>query len=141
MHHCLFFDVFGIELTILKLKKNIMKAFSLLLMMTIFMSATFLEIRPTETAPDIIMENTKGETLKLSNVEAEYVLVDFWGSWCAPCRRENPQLVQFQKKYKNTQFQKANGLEVVSVAVERREASWKKAIQADGLNWKYHIIM
>lgn len=93
-----------------------------------------------EDSPNFTAELLNGEEMQLSDLRGKYVLVDFWGSWCAPCRRENPQLVQFQQKYKDTPFKKANGLEVVSVAIERREASWKKAIQADGLNWKYHIL-
>ncbi|MFK7936577.1 MAG: TlpA family protein disulfide reductase [Saprospiraceae bacterium] len=93
-----------------------------------------------EAAPNIIAQNIDGRTFDLTNLAGNYVLVDFWGSWCAPCRKENPNLVQFYKKYKDAQFSDAMGFEVVSVGIERSEKSWKNAIQRDGLVWEYHVM-
>lgn len=127
------------------LKKILSNSFVILIVtFAIFQVGRYFYFQPSviqgENSPNFSAQLITGEQMQLSDLQGKYVLVDFWGSWCAPCRRENPQLVQFYKKYKDTPFQKADGLEVVSVAVERREASWKKAIQADGLNWKYHIM-
>jgi thiol-disulfide isomerase/thioredoxin len=93
-----------------------------------------------EAAPNFTAQNINGQVFELANLAGNYVLVDFWGSWCAPCRKENPALVEFYKKYKDAQFQDAKGFEVVSIGVERSEKSWKNAIQRDGLAWEYHIM-
>lgn len=93
-----------------------------------------------EAAPNFTAQTINGQPFKLSDLQGNYVLVDFWGSWCAPCRKENPQLVDFYQKYKDAQFRDATGFEVVSVGIERSEKSWKNAIQRDGLNWQYHVM-
>jgi thiol-disulfide isomerase/thioredoxin len=81
-----------------------------------------------------------GTPFTLSDLEGKYVLLDFWGSWCPPCRQENPELVKLHKEMHNSTFAKAEGFEIVSIGVESNEKSWKRAIQQDGLDWKYHII-
>ena len=93
-----------------------------------------------ERAPNFKAQIISGEEMELSDLRGKYILVDFWGSWCGPCRKENPQLVQFYNKYKKATFADADGFEVVSVAIERKAERWKKAIEKDGLNWKYHIM-
>lgn len=93
-----------------------------------------------EGAPNFKAQILTGEEMELSDLRGNYVLVDFWGSWCGPCRKENPQLVQFYNKYKNATFAEASGFEVVSVAIERNADRWKRAIEKDGLNWKYHVM-
>ena len=93
-----------------------------------------------EAAPDFSTTTINGQPFALSDLRGHYVLVDFWGSWCAPCRKENPQLVDFYQKYQNATFQDAEGFEVVSVGIERSPQSWKNAIQRDGLNWPYHVM-
>lgn len=91
------------------------------------------------TAPEIELLGTDGKTIKLSSLRGKIVLIDFWASWCGPCRNENPNVVEAYKKYKKTKFKGAKGFEVFSVSLDRDEAKWKEAIQADGLVWKSHV--
>ena len=81
-----------------------------------------------------------GTSFTLSDLEGKYVLLDFWGSWCPPCRQENPELVKLNQEMQNHTFAQAEGFDIVSIGVESSEASWKRAILQDGLDWKYHII-
>lgn len=83
-------------------------------------------------APEINMPDTSGKNFALSMLKGKYVLVDFWASWCGPCRGENPNVVKAFNAYKDKNFT------VLGVSLDDNKASWIKAIKADGLNW-YHI--
>ena len=93
-----------------------------------------------EAAPEFSGTLLDGSTLKLSDLKGSYVLLDFWGSWCGPCRRQNPSLVRLYEAFKDAEFQNADGFEVVSIALEGNPAPWRNAIEKDGLDWKYHIL-
>lgn len=90
--------------------------------------------------PDFSTNLMNGESFMMSSLHGNYVLLDFWGSWCPPCRKDNPNLVQIYNDFEGKKFTDAAGFEIVSVAVENAEAPWKKAINKDGLKWKYHIL-
>ena len=84
-------------------------------------------------APEIAQEDTTGKVRKLSDLKGKYVLIDFWASWCGPCRRENPNVVKLYNQYKS------KGFDVYSVSLDQTRDKWVKAIQDDGLIWESHV--
>jgi thiol-disulfide isomerase/thioredoxin len=92
-----------------------------------------------EMAKEFSATLADGSIFKLSDLKGKYVLLDFWGSWCGPCRKENPSLVALYQETRNKSYKNAGSFEIVSVAIETKEASWRKAIESDGLVWKYQI--
>jgi len=92
-----------------------------------------------ENAPKITGTLLNGEPFDLKDLQGKYVLVDFWGSWCGPCMVEMPGIKMINQKYKNAQFKNADGLTLVSVAIERDENRWKRAVNRIGMPWKHHI--
>lgn len=82
-------------------------------------------------APDINLPRPNGELLALSSLQGNYVLIDFWASWCRPCRMENPNVVRVYNKYKD------KGFEIYGVSLDQNEGAWKAAIEQDKLTWKH----
>lgn len=84
-------------------------------------------------APEIAQEDPQGEVRKLSGLKGKVVLLDFWASWCGPCRRENPNVVKLYNKYKD------KGFTVYSVSLDNKKDRWVGAIAKDGLVWPNHV--
>ncbi|MCB9081899.1 MAG: TlpA family protein disulfide reductase [Lewinellaceae bacterium] len=93
-----------------------------------------------EVATNFTAKLPNGKHFALTDLQGSYVLLDFWGSWCAPCRQQNPTLVGIYQKYAQANFREAKGFEIVSVAIEQDSARWQRAIKQDGLVWPYQIF-
>lgn len=86
-------------------------------------------LKPGKAAPDIELPNPEGEVIPLSSLRGKVVLIDFWASWCKPCRRENPNVVKMYNEYKD------QGFEIYGVSLDRDKGKWVQAIEQDGLTW------
>jgi len=80
-------------------------------------------------APDFTMNNLAGEPVNLSDFKGKVVLIDFWASWCGPCRKDNPHVVKLYNKYKG------DGFEILGVSLDKTQNSWEQAVVKDKLTW------
>jgi thiol-disulfide isomerase/thioredoxin len=87
----------------------------------------------TRVAPEITLNDPDGKEIRLSSLRNNYVLIDFWASWCGPCRKESPNVVRMYNKYKN------KGFTVYSVSLDDNVEAWRTAIASDGLTWPNHV--
>jgi peroxiredoxin len=88
---------------------------------------------PGKEALDFMQPKLDGKPLRLSDLRGKVVLLDFWASWCGPCRRENPNVVKIYNKYKDA------GFTVMSVSLDKDKNAWQEAIKRDNLSWTNHV--
>lgn len=87
------------------------------------------KFEPGKPAPNIELKNTEGNVVSLESLEGKVVLVDFWASWCKPCRRENPNVKRVYNRFKD------QGFEIYGVSLDKKRDKWLQAIEQDGLPW------
>lgn len=91
-------------------------------------------------AVELNYKNPEGNDISLSSLQGNIVLLDFWASWCGPCRRNNPNVVAMYNKYQGKKWKKGvNGFTVYSVSLDQNESAWEQAIKQDGLIWPNHV--
>lgn len=88
-------------------------------------------LKPGTEAPEIALPSPDGEIIKLSDLRGNYVLIDFWASWCKPCRIENPNVVRMYNKFEDENF------EILGVSLDRNKDKWVNAIAQDNLDWPH----
>jgi peroxiredoxin len=87
------------------------------------------DLKKGDVATDFTLTNLKGEKITLSKYRGKYVLLEFWGSGCGPCRQENPNLLINYKKYKS------KGFEIIGVSLDKYKDNWKRAVDKDSMIW------
>ena len=96
---------------------------------------TLARVQPGEPAPDFAKEDVNGKPFRLSDLRGKYVVIDFWASWCVPCRKSNPHMKEMYAKWHD------KGLEYVYVADnDSNPDNWRKAIKEDGLEAFHHVL-
>lgn len=101
----------------------------LLLMFMISGTCLSAQIKQGYEAPEVALPAATGDTIRLSSLKGKVVLLDFWASWCGPCRVSNKGLVKLYPKYKD------KGFEILGVSLDEDQADWQKAVKKDKISW------
>jgi len=106
-----------------------LKKYFLVAVVFLTLSQAKAQIKQGYDAPDIALPAVNGDTIRLSSLKGKVVLLDFWASWCGPCRISNKHLVKIYPKYK------AKGFEIFGVSLDEDKSKWENAIKKDHINW------
>ena len=106
----------------------------LLLSTTLLSLATQAQPRKGDPAPELTLPDAQGKAMSLSSMRGSVVLLDFWASWCRPCRENSPELVKLYAKYKG------QGLQILGVSVDDNRTAWQKAVKVDKMTWPQVIV-
>jgi len=98
-------------------------------------SAQSIGLEPGNKAPEIKLPTTKGDTVALSSLKGKLVLIDFWGTWCAPCVAEQAELAKLYNKYKRSTFTNGKGFEIYGVSLDAKKFNWENFITTNKINW------
>ena len=109
--------------------KNVLIALLLIFSVNVLVAQQSSTIKKGMAAPEISLPGINDTTITLSSLKGKVVLVDFWASWCLPCRKNNPELVKLYEKFK------PQGFEILGVSIDQKKNDWLNAIQKDGLLW------
>lgn len=93
-----------------------------------------------DSGPNFSAPMANGETFELTDLRGQYVLVDFWGSWCAPCLQAIPELKALYADYHDRRYTDAKNFELLSVGVETDPARWRQALERLQLPWPYQVL-
>lgn len=108
---------------------SISKKYLLIVVIVLLSSTLNAQIKFGLDAPEIALPSASGDTVRLSSLKGKVVLLDFWASWCPPCRASNKHLVKLYPKYKD------KGFEIFGVSLDDDKSKWAKAIQKDKVSW------
>jgi thiol-disulfide isomerase/thioredoxin len=110
----------------------------------LYLAGRYVYLRPThvegEVAPEIVGNLPDGEPFELADLRGNYVLLDFWGSWCGPCIQNIPAFQDLYSEYQSGPYETAKGFEIVSIAIERDASRWSRALDRFQPAWPYHLL-
>jgi thiol-disulfide isomerase/thioredoxin len=123
------------------MKNIILSLFMVIAALSVNAQYSNKKIQVGEKAPELKYKTPDGKEVSLAEInKGRIVLIDFWASWCGPCRRSSPALVKMYNTYSAKKYKKAKkGFTVLSVSLDKDQANWVAAIEQDKLKWPYHV--